>query len=159
MLEQLRRALRRRERLTNVRQLQQDQAQQALSVVLREEDALKEARRTFEESQSETHGELLARFDDPTPMRGDDLVRFTRHMDRLSRLIREKEREIVEMQPTIRERREEVVVRYRSRRSMEILKDSTQERVTHEEIKRDQAALDEVTSQRHNRNGNNGQTA
>jgi flagellar export protein FliJ len=159
MLDQLRRTLRRRERLVRVRQLQQEQAQQALAVILREEEALHRERQTFEEAQTETHRSLLARFDDPAPIRSDDLVLFTRHMDRLSRLIRTKEREIEALQTPIRQRREEVVARYRSRRSMEILTDNTHERVVYEELKQEQGSLDEITAQRFRRNGHNGQTA
>lgn len=159
MLDQLRRALHRRERLVHIRQLQQDQAQQALAVLLREEEELRRERQTFEGAQTETHRALLARFDDPAPIRSDDLVLFTRHMDRLTRLIHEKEREIESLKTPIREHREEVVARYKSRRSMEILKVNTQERVEHEELKQEQSSLDEITSQRFRRSGYNGQTA
>lgn len=159
MLEQLRRTLRRRDRLVHIRRIQQDQAQQALATLLREQEELQRAQQTYEAAQTEAHRSLLGRFEDPTPVRGEDLAQFTRQIERLSLAIRGKEREIEALQPPIRERREEVVVRYKKRRSMEILKESAQERVVHEELKREQASLDESTSQRHGRGGNNGQTA
>lgn len=148
MLDQLRRTLHRRERLVRIRQLQQDQAQLALTALLREEEALRQQRRALENAHADVHGSLLARFDDAASVRGDELQMFAQQMERLSQLIRSKEREMEALQPSIRQRREEVVNRYKARRSMEILTDKTRERVEHEELRQEQASLDDITSQR-----------
>jgi flagellar biosynthesis chaperone FliJ len=147
MLDRLRRALDRRQRMTNIRQLQQDQARQALAVLLNEEEALKRDRNQWQRAHADAHGALLTQLDGP--VRSENVVFYVRQMDTLHRVVEGKEGEITALQPAIHERRAEVIRRYKARRAMEILTDHAQDRVTKEELRLDQAALDETVTQRY----------
>lgn len=156
MLDQLKRVVERRKRLLHIRQLQQDRAQQALSVVLAKENELLEQRATLEDARTDTHSRLLGEFDGQDA-HSDDLVIYAQQIETFHRLIEGKEGEIVALQPEIQAGREEVVKRFKQKRSMEVLTERSQERFTHEELRSEQKTLDDLTSQRHRaRNAYNG---
>ncbi|MBM3215093.1 hypothetical protein FJZ36_09285 [Candidatus Poribacteria bacterium] len=158
MLDRLRRTLKRRERLLHVRKIQQDRAEQALAVLLKQERELIDERVSYEHAHESTHSALLSKFDDPTErVMSDDLALCARRMNALTGQIRETEKEIEALQPPITAGREEVLARYKARRAMEILRDTTRGNVAHEELRQEQVQIDDITVQRFRRNnGSNG---
>ncbi|MDA1190303.1 MAG: flagellar FliJ family protein [Candidatus Poribacteria bacterium] len=146
MLHELVRTLRRRDRMQRVRKLQEETAQQALAVTLKEEDDHKRERNAFDDAQSRAHSTMLD--DIGNGVRSESLIPYVNRIDAMKAMVREKDVEIEAMQPRIQEGREEVILRYRARRAMEILTNKARENVLREELRDEQRNLDDQTSQR-----------
>ena len=76
--------------------------------------------------------------------------------DNLGRLAAGKADDIEALQPAIQEGREDVLEKYKTKRAMEVLTSKTGEQVDQEELRADQRALDELTSQRYRGSNGNG---
>ena len=157
MLHRLQLTLRRRRRILKIRERQQEQAEQALAVHLRAEENLRHERDGYIAAAERTRSKMMAAFDEGDGTVPSDLfVTYVRAGDNLGRLAAGKADDIEALQPAIQEGREDVLEKYKTKRAMEVLTSKTGEQVDQEELRADQRALDELTSQRYRGSNGNG---
>ncbi|MAF11945.1 hypothetical protein CMK11_15975 [Candidatus Poribacteria bacterium] len=149
MLHRLQLTLRRRQRILKIRERQQEHAEQALAVYLREEEELRQERDGYLDAAVRTRSAMLGAFDGDGTVSSDVFVTYVKTGESLGRLADGKATEIEALQPTIQVRREDVLEKYKTKRAMEILTSKTGERVEEEGRRAEQRTLDELTSQRY----------
>jgi len=150
MLHRLQLTLRRRRRILKIRERQQERAELQLAVCLREEEDLRRERDGYLAAGLRTRAAMLGAFDDEGgTVPSNVLQTYVRAGESLSRLAAGRDGEIEALQPTIRERRADVLEKYKTKRAMEVLTAKTGDRVQHEELRGEQRTLDELTSQRY----------
>lgn len=157
MLHRLQLTLRRRRRILKIRERQQEQAEQALAVYLREEEDLRQERDGYVGAAVRTRSAMMGAFDEGGgTVAGDVFVGYVQAGERLGRLADGKSEEIEALQPAIQQHREDVLTKYKTKRAMEVLTSKTGERVEREEQRAEQRTLDELTSQRYRRSNGSG---
>ena len=150
MLHRLQLTLRRRQRILKIRERQQEHAEQALAVYLREEEDLRQERDGYLDAALRTRSAMLGTFDDGDgTVSSDVFVTYVKTGESLGHLADGRATEIEALQPTIQVHREDVLEKYKTKRAMEILTSKTGERVEEEDRRAEQRTSDELTSQRH----------
>ena len=148
MLQRVWQTLRRRERLLHVRELLQQQAEQALAAVLGQEEGLKQERTSLENAEERSRSAMFDEMDREDTVPSAVLLPYVHRLTALVELAQQKDREIVSLAPRIQQSRQEVVGRHRAKRAMEILTDKAREQVSAERVRAEQHEQDALTSQR-----------
>ncbi|GIX07172.1 MAG: hypothetical protein KatS3mg115_1575 [Candidatus Poribacteria bacterium] len=149
MRDRLVQTLRRRERMLHIRQLQEDQAQQALAVVLRQEEQLKEEKARAQAIQFQAQQRIAERFRRPGETIASEELLLHRNQILTAQLLEQEiEAAIQALQPEIQRRRQEVVRRHQLRRMMEVLTEKTRNLLRQEDQRIEQAGLDDLVAQR-----------
>ena len=149
MLQRVQRTLRRRERLLHVREMLQQQSEQALAVVLNEEEGLKQQRTSLENAEGRSRAEMLTQLGHGQSVPGAMMAPYAQRLKALCELAQQKERDIEAMQPRIMQHRQEVLMRHKAKRAMEILTSKAQDAVGAEHLRLEQREMDDRTTHRY----------